>query len=811
MMTEGLCILPKGQTLHWKRIEMDYSYLIKKYKDEAEKNPKNHLSFFYLGLLYCEQKEYQLACSFFQKAATCSSSYFPAYYYSGIAYACALKTDLAALEWEMYIKHNPRPFDKNEAPDIPFEFDEGIYVKKALNECLQRKKLLPTNAQAAYCLGLAYVVTHQLSMAIRELEETLRLDNSINKAYFLLVELSLKQKEVGRAIDVLKRLVKQEPNSQVAHYKLGQLLVQQNEISTALPVLQKALQMKPNNDMIHLELGKVYKLQGKEEQAKNTFHKVLELNPKSADACYELGLLAEEKYDYAVAVQHYQKAIQLNENKGEAYSSLGRIYKRQGKLHMAIENLEKSVKFFPEDSYLHSQLGEAYRAIKQDKDAIKEFREALAHNPKDVYSYLNLGISLSRMNQYDEALDTFKKALEIKPDFTDPYYSLALTYLRMGHLTFAREYIEKFLKVKPNDTYAHFALGNIHLRFGDLDNAIAEYKRAIESYPDHPYARFNLASSYARAGQYDLAEEEFSKALELNPPDTEDEMILFATLASYHTILQNLAKAMSEIQKAFQLYEEAKTKYQSEEKIKNRIAELFKKVLPETVAEDLITTDKEVADEQREVTVVFSDIRGYTTLTEVVGGREAMRILNDYYGHMSKISNKYGGSLLYFQGDAQMIIFGAPQEDPEHPIHALKAAMEMKRQVGILSEKWFKDGTQRFEIAVGITTGEVVMGFINDGTRLQYTAIGDTVNVAARLQDVSKEHKSAVMLNEKSYERVKDYVKAQRLDSIQLKGKSETINVYKLEKFFDPEQPSFEAFIKGALDEYEKSGSAEPL
>lgn len=785
---------------------MDLGLLIKKYKGEAEKNPKDYLSLFYLGLLYCEQKDYHLACSSLQKAAALNPSYYRAFYFSGIAYACASKADLASLEWEMFIKHNPKPFEKHEPVEYPFDFDEAACLKKALNECIQRRKLLPNDAHTAYSLALAYIIAHQISMATREMEEVLKLDPSFLKAYFLLVELYLKLKEAGKAIEVLKKLIRQEPGSHVAHYKLGQLLIQQNDVSTALPILQKALQLKPNNDIIHLEMGKAYRLQGKDELARTTFKKVLEMNPKSADAHYELGLLAEGKYDFTTAVQHYQKSIQLNENKGEAYSSLGQIYKRQGKMHMAIENLEKSVIFLPEDSFLHSQLGEAYRAIKQDKDAVKEFREALRYNQKDVFSYLNLGISLSRLNEFDEALSAFKKALEIKPDFIDPYYNIAMTYLRMGHLTFARECIEKFLKVKPNDTYAHFALGNIHLRFGDLDNAISQYKIAIDSYPNHPYARFNLASSYAQAGQYDLAEAEFSKALELNPPDTEDEMILFATLASYHTILQNLAKAMSEIQKAFQLYEDAKTRYQSEEKIKNRIAELFKKVLPETVAEDLMSKEKEVADEQREVTVVFSDIRGYTTLTEMIGGREAMKILNDYYSYMSKISNKYGGSLLYFQGDAQMIIFGAPQEDPEHPIHALKAAMEMKRTVGLLSEKWFRGSNVQFEIAVGITTGEVVMGFINDGTRLQYTAIGDTVNVAARLQDVSKEHNSAVMLNEKSYERVKDYVKAQRLDSIYLKGRKESLNVFKIEKFFDPDQPSFGDFIKGALDEYEKKG-----
>lgn len=779
-------------------------FLIKKYKDEAQKNPKDHLNLFYLGLLYCEQRDYPMAYSSLQKAASINPSYFIAYYYSGVAYACASKTDLAGLEWEMYIKHCPSPFDRREAQSFPFEFDEATHVKKALNECLQRKKMLPTDSQAGYHLGLAYVMTQQLTMAIRELEDVLQRDAAFLKAYFLLVELYLKQKEPGKAIDVLKRLVKQEPGSYVAHYKLAQLLNQQNDVSTALPVIHRALQLKPNSDLLYLELGKSYKIQNKIDQAISMYRKVLDLNPKSADAYYELGLLSEDKYDFKTAAEHYKKSIQLDENKGEAYSHLGSIYQRQGKIHMAIENLEKSVKFFPEDSYLHYELGEAYRAIKQDNDAIREFKEAITFNPKDVYSYLNLGISYSRLNDFDASLESFKKALEIRPDFIDPYYNMALTYLRMGHLTFAREYIEKFLKVKPNDTYAHFALGNIHLRFGDLENAIQEYKGAIDSYPNHPYARFNLASSYARAGQYDLAEEEFSKALEHNPPDTEDEMILFATLASYHTILQNLAKAMSELQKAFQLYEDAKSKYASEEKIKNRITELFKKVLPETVAEEMISKEKEVEEEQREVTVVFSDIRGYTTLTELIGGREAMKILNDYYSHMSKISNKYGGSLLYFQGDAQMVIFGAPKEDKDHPLNALKAAVEMKKQVSILSEKWLKDRNERFEIAVGITTGEVIMGFINDGTRLQYTAIGDTVNVAARLQDVSKEHNSALVLNEKAYDRVQDHVKAVRMDSIYLKGKNEPINVYRVVSYIDPEHPSFETFIRGALDEYEK-------
>jgi tetratricopeptide (TPR) repeat protein len=585
----------------------------------------------------------------------------------------------------------------------------------------------------------------------------------------------------------------------VAHFKLGQLLVQHSDVTNALPILQKALSLRPNTDIIYIEIGKAYKLQGKVDLARSSFKKALELNSKCADAYMELGFLHEEKYDFKAASDFFQKAIKIDEAKGEAYSHLGSIYKREGKIHMAIENFEKAVEYFTDDSYLHYQLGDAHNSIKQYPEAIREFNEAIRLNPKDSYSYMNLGISLSRINEFDEALIAFKRALEINPNFIDPYYTMALTYLRMDHLTFARECIEKFLSVKPKDTYAHFALGNINLRFGDLDQAISEYKTAIDSYPDHPYARFNLASSYARAGHYDLAEEEFSRALEHNPPDSEDEMILFATLASYHSILQTLAKNVAELRTSFQLYEDAKSKAQSEEKIKNRIAELFKKVLPETVAEDLISDSTELVDEQREVTVVFSDIRGYTTLTEIIGAKDAMRILNDYYARMSGISNKYNGSLLYFQGDAQMVIFGAPKEDKDHPLNALKAAMEMKRQVKLLSEKWLKDGIKQFEIAVGITTGEVVMGFINDGTRLQYTAIGDTVNVASRLQDVSKEHNSAVIMNETAYEKVKDYVTAERLDAIALKGKKETLNVYKVMSVKSSELSSFSSFIRDAM------------
>ncbi|MDQ7824631.1 MAG: tetratricopeptide repeat protein [Candidatus Eremiobacteraeota bacterium] len=765
---------------------MDHSFLIKKYQNEAQKNPNDPQSYYYLGLLYNEQRDYQMATSYFSRANSVDPSFFPAHYHSGLAYACLGKPDLGAMEWELSLKHNPRPFDEREPEALPFDYNEAGHAKKAITECLQRKKILPGESQPYYFLALAYLVTGQLPLARKELEDLLVLEPAFIKAYHLMVELYLKLKEPAKAIDVLKKLIKQEPSSFGAHYKLAQLLMQQNEVSTAVPVLQKAHQLKPNNDSVIIELGKAYKLQGKEDYARASYQKALDLNPKCADAYFELGLLYEEKFDFSTAADYYQKAIWIDEKKGEAYSHLGNISKRLGRVHDAIENFKKSVKFFPSDSYQHYQLGEAYISIKKYREATEEFKQAISHNPKDVYSYINLGIALSRIGEYDESLDAFRKALEINPELVDPYYNMALTYLRMGHLTFAREYIEKFLKIKPNDTYAHFALGNIHLRFGDLDFAIQEYKKAIDSYPDHPYARFNLASSYARAGQYDLAENEFSKALEHNPPESEDEMILFATMASYHTILQTLAKAISELKTYFQLYEDAKIRYQGEEKVKNRITELFKKFLPETVAEGLITQEEDLGDVQREVTVVFSDIRGYTTLTEIIGARDAMKILNDYYSSMSKISTKFGGTLLYFQGDAQMVIFGAPLEDRDHPLNALRAAMEMKTQVSYLSDKWFKDQARKFEIAVGITTGDVVMGFINDGTRLQYTAIGDTVNVAARLQDVSKEHNSAVMLNEKAYERVKEHVTAQRLDSIHLKGKSESVNVYKIESVSFP-------------------------
>jgi class 3 adenylate cyclase/Tfp pilus assembly protein PilF len=514
--------------------------------------------------------------------------------------------------------------------------------------------------------------------------------------------------------------------------------------------------------------------------AEKAFTKALSLNSDCAEAHYERGQLYEEMYDFEKAIKEYQRAVSVNPSMGKLYLSLGNLYRRLGKPHEAIECIEKAFVFFPEDAEAHTQIAEAYVAIRKYPEALNHYRKAVALNPKDIYAHYNMGIAFAQTGQYEEAMRAYTRALEINPEFVEPLYDLALACLQRGRLAEAEGYISLFLDKRPNNTFARFTLGSIYLRLEDLDRAIEEYTRAINSYPSHPYARFNLASGYARLGQYEKAEAEFREALDANPPKTEDEIILFATLASSQSIIQSLGKAMTELKRAFQLYEEATSRYQLEETVKNRIRGLFTRFVPETVVDRVIASDESVELEVRNVTVLFADIQGYSGLSEAESPRETMALLNEYYAHMAGIYRKYGGTLLYFQGDAQMIIFGAPVERPNHALLALRTAVDMRKEIGLIARKLSQQGRRSFEVGIGICKGEAVLGFINDGSRLQYTAIGDTVNTASRLQEVSKQHDYAIMVNEAVQREVKDFVDSERLEAVQLRGKAEPVTVYRI-------------------------------
>ena len=206
------------------------------------------------------------------------------------------------------------------------------------------------------------------------------------------------------------------------------------------------------------------------------------------------------------------------------------------------------------------------------------------------------------------------------------------------------------------------------------------------------------------------------------------------------------------------------------------------------VADEIIASGKmaELRSERRKVTVLFADVRGFTTLSENLSPEEIVSLLNEYFDRMIDAIFRYKGTLNKFLGDGFMAMFGAPADDPYQEEHAVRAALEMQRSVAALREKFRRYHVADFRIGIGINTGVAVVGNIGCNQRMEYTAIGDTVNTASRLEARTKDLKVDTLISEYTHVAVRNLFRFSKGDLLQVKGKADSIQAFSVEGPMDP-------------------------
>ncbi|WP_293158092.1 MULTISPECIES: GAF domain-containing protein [unclassified Microcoleus] len=185
--------------------------------------------------------------------------------------------------------------------------------------------------------------------------------------------------------------------------------------------------------------------------------------------------------------------------------------------------------------------------------------------------------------------------------------------------------------------------------------------------------------------------------------------------------------------------------------------------------------------ERKEVTILFSDIRGYTTLTENLGASEVVALLNQYFETMVEAVFHYEGTLDKFIGDALMAVFGAPLplNPPEsHGWMAVQSALDMRRRLKEFNDS--RPGADPFRFGIGISSGEVVSGNIGSEKRMDYTVIGDAVNLSSRLEQLTKEYGCDIILSEFTYNLCRERIWVRELDKVRVKGKNQPVGIYEL-------------------------------
>ena len=223
--------------------------------------------------------------------------------------------------------------------------------------------------------------------------------------------------------------------------------------------------------------------------------------------------------------------------------------------------------------------------------------------------------------------------------------------------------------------------------------------------------------------------------------------------------------------------------YMTEGRHKRQIREMFSKyVAPEYVAQLAEDPSKiHVGGRRAELTILFSDIRGFTSISEKLQPQEVIEFLNEYLSLMAAIVKQKGGTLDKFIGDAVMAFWGEPVHHPDHADRAADCALAMQETTAQLARRWVAEGKPDIHIGVGINTAEVVVGNIGSVEhKLDYTVIGDGVNLASRLESANKEFKTGIIISEFTLAKLGERFDVRALGDVKVKGKERPVAIFEL-------------------------------
>lgn len=214
---------------------------------------------------------------------------------------------------------------------------------------------------------------------------------------------------------------------------------------------------------------------------------------------------------------------------------------------------------------------------------------------------------------------------------------------------------------------------------------------------------------------------------------------------------------------------------------------LLRQFITPELAHDLLLAEGEGAyTVEDDCTVIFSDIRGFTTLNEQMRPSKMVALLKEYHSLTVPIYERYGGRCLDYLGDAQMVVYGDPMserraKEKNHAVAALQAALEVHLAIEAMNERWKERGDPAFDVGIGACSGIVAVGVLGaDTAHLQYTVIGDVTNTAARVQGMSRDLSAPVICTESTIEMAGERVVAEKIKTVSLKGKSRDVTVYRV-------------------------------
>jgi class 3 adenylate cyclase/HAMP domain-containing protein len=269
-----------------------------------------------------------------------------------------------------------------------------------------------------------------------------------------------------------------------------------------------------------------------------------------------------------------------------------------------------------------------------------------------------------------------------------------------------------------------------------------------------------------------------------------------AMARTFNVMLSKLEGASNQI-KGFAF--RAVVAQRNEHKIRN----IFQKYVPKDVIESIFTNpESALVGENRVLAILFTDIRSFTTISESFMPDELVKSLNSYFETMVDIIDAHNGITDKYIGDAIMAFFGAPVKHENDPLEALTAALEMQSALREFNEAHIRDGKPEFKTGIGVNYGVVTVGNIGSEKKMDYTIIGDSVNLGSRLEGLTKEYKQEVIFSESVFRKVKTELPCRLIDKVQVKGKTSGVNIYTAQLKLEPRQEQAWGYHHAGMKRY---------
>jgi adenylate cyclase len=223
-------------------------------------------------------------------------------------------------------------------------------------------------------------------------------------------------------------------------------------------------------------------------------------------------------------------------------------------------------------------------------------------------------------------------------------------------------------------------------------------------------------------------------------------------------------------------------RYFVEDREKRKVKGLFGRYVSKDVYEQLLDNPAlaQLGGRRREMTVLFSDIRGFTSVTEKGNPEELVAQLNEYFSKMVDVVFRHHGTVDKFVGDMVMALFGAPVDDVDHAEHAVAAAVDMVRELAELNRTWAAEGRACLDIGIGVNSGEMIAGNIGSSSIMSYTVIGDNVNLGSRLESLNKDYRTRIIISDATRTKLKGTYDLRPLGEAVVKGKTRPVAIFEV-------------------------------